>query len=146
MKGRDAGDTLASVGTARSASWPPLPVLPAWCRAIYLCEADFMVRIRELASTVRTVGPGSDQRTRIASPYPARHGANEMANNDNHNQRGGRHEQHVKTGEQSHKNDQGGSGGSQSGSSSGSRSSPGSSRGGSHEDHVRTGEQSHKND
>jgi hypothetical protein len=43
--------------------------------------------------------------------------------------RGGSHEQHVKAGEQSHKNTESGS----------------SSRGGSHEQHVKAGEQSHKN-
>ncbi|WP_306224326.1 hypothetical protein [Bosea beijingensis] len=56
-------------------------------------------------------------------------------------QRGGSHEQHVKAGEQSHKNDgssktQGGSGDSQ----------VGGQRGGSHEQHVKAGQQSHKND
>ena len=56
-----------------------------------------------------------------------------MASNDN--TRGGSHEQHVKAGEQSHKNDD------HSKSAGGS-----SSRGGSHEQHVKAGEQSHKND
>ncbi|MCX7515166.1 hypothetical protein [Frateuria sp. STR12] len=59
-----------------------------------------------------------------------------MANsNDN---RGGSHEQHVKAGEQSHKNDNSKS----ASSSSGNRGS----QGGSHEQHVKAGEQSHKND
>ena len=48
--------------------------------------------------------------------------------------RGGSHEQHVKTGEQSRKN----TGGSESGHESGTR-------GGSHEQHVKAGEQSRKN-
>ena len=47
--------------------------------------------------------------------------------------RGGSHEQHVKAGEQSHKN----TGSEKSGSEG--------SRGGSHEQHVKAGEQSHKN-
>ena len=48
------------------------------------------------------------------------------------------HEQHVKAGQQSHKNE---------GSSSHSKSaSSESSRGGSHEQHVKAGQQSHKND
>ena len=51
-------------------------------------------------------------------------------------ERGGSHEQHVKAGEQSHKNTSGGSG---------SKESEGSTRGGSHEQHVKAGEQSHKN-
>jgi hypothetical protein len=54
------------------------------------------------------------------------------------NTRGGSHEQHVKAGEQSHKNT-----GSSSGSSNQSQSA--GSRGGSHEQHVKAGQQSHKN-
>ncbi|WP_439815522.1 hypothetical protein [Zavarzinia sp. CC-PAN008] len=46
---------------------------------------------------------------------------------------GGSHEQHVKAGQQSHKN---------SGSSD---SKQASSRGGTHEQHVKAGQQSHKN-
>jgi hypothetical protein len=51
---------------------------------------------------------------------------------------GGSHEQHVKAGQQSHKNEgsSSGSGGNKSGSGT---------RGGSHEQHVKAGEQSHKN-
>ena len=56
--------------------------------------------------------------------------------NDN---RGGSHEQHVKAGEQSHKNDDKSK--SASSASSGNRGS----QGGSHEQHVKAGEQSHKN-
>lgn len=53
------------------------------------------------------------------------------------NTRGGSHEQHVKAGQQSHKNSPGSS-------SSGTKSaSP--SHGGSHEQHVKAGQQSHKN-
>lgn len=47
------------------------------------------------------------------------------------------HEQHVKAGQQSHKNE---------GSSHSKSASSGSSRGGSHEQHVKAGQQSHKND
>lgn len=46
--------------------------------------------------------------------------------------RGGSHEQHVKAGQQSHKN-------------SGSKSSSSSKSESSHEKHVKAGEQSHKN-
>jgi len=53
---------------------------------------------------------------------------------------GGSHEQHVKAGEQSHKNTSSGS--SSRGGKSGSGSS---SQGGTHEQHVKAGEQSHKN-
>jgi hypothetical protein len=71
-----------------------------------------------------------------------------MATNEN---QGGSHEQHVKAGQQSHKNTQ--SGGSQSsGSSSGGSHSTASksddeksTRGGTHEQHVKAGQQSHKN-
>ncbi|MGN2254912.1 hypothetical protein ACFWZ4_16180 [Frateuria sp. GZRe12] len=60
--------------------------------------------------------------------------------NDN---RGGSHEQHVKAGEQSHKNDDRSKSAS---SSSGNRgSSQSGSQGGSHEQHMKAGEQSHKN-
>ena len=55
---------------------------------------------------------------------------------------GGTHDQHVKAGQQSHKND----GTKQSGSGSGSRSSSGGMRGGSSEQHAEAGRQSHKND
>ena len=47
--------------------------------------------------------------------------------------RGGSREQHVKAGEQSHKD------------TDSEKSSSESSRGGTHEQHVRAGEQSHKN-
>jgi len=56
----------------------------------------------------------------------------------NNGSQGGSHEQHVKAGEQSHKNDGSSSSNNQSNESSGTR-------GGSHEQHVRAGEQSHKN-
>ena len=56
-----------------------------------------------------------------------------MANE--HNPRGGTHEQHVKAGEQSHK------GAPQQG---GGREGGQSERGGTHEQHVKAGEQSHK--
>lgn len=52
---------------------------------------------------------------------------------------GGTHEQHVKAGEQSHKNTGSGS------STKGGEKSGSSSQGGSHEQHVKAGEQSHKN-
>jgi hypothetical protein len=60
----------------------------------------------------------------------------EMANQEH--TRGGSHEQHVKAGEESHKNNP-----SQSGSNREKESS--GTRGGSHEQHVKAGEQSHKN-
>lgn len=63
-----------------------------------------------------------------------------MPNNNRENEQGGRsgtqggtHEQHVKAGQQSHKND-------------GNKQSGGGQRGGSHEQHVKAGQQSHKND
>lgn len=59
---------------------------------------------------------------------------NTPSNQDN--TRGSSHEQHVKTGQQSHKNDDQGS----------SARNASGSRGGSHEQHVKAGEQSHKND
>jgi hypothetical protein len=49
---------------------------------------------------------------------------------------GGTHEQHVKAGQQSHKNSDSGSHDSES---------QGSTRGGTHEQHVKAGQQSHKN-
>jgi hypothetical protein len=55
---------------------------------------------------------------------------------------GGTHEQHVKAGQQSHKND----GNKQSGSGSGSGSRSGGTRGGTPEQHAEAGRQSHKND
>jgi hypothetical protein len=67
-----------------------------------------------------------------------------MANSND--TRGGSHEQHVKAGEQSHKNDDRSK---SAGSSSGNRGNQGGSQsgtqGGSHEQHVKAGEQSHKN-
>ena len=56
---------------------------------------------------------------------------------------GGTHEQHVKAGEQSHKNT--GSGSSSHDKKSGESKSGSSTQGGSHEQHVKAGEQSHKN-
>ncbi|MGO7790217.1 hypothetical protein [Rhizobium ruizarguesonis] len=53
---------------------------------------------------------------------------------------GGTHEQHVKAGQQSHKND------SNARSASVGRDAQSSgTRGGSHEQHVKAGQQSHKN-
>lgn len=139
--GRDADDATLRFGAAAGASAGHHAACGG--ELVHGCEVGFMARTRGVALATRTVGPGSDRRTRIASfPSASSSGVNEMANNDN-NQRGGNHEQHVKAGEQSHKNNPGGS---HSGSGSGgSRSSSGGSRGGSHEDHVRTGEQNHKN-
>jgi len=69
-----------------------------------------------------------------------------MASNKNSSRsgnQGGSHEQHVKAGQQSHKND----GNKQSGSGSGSRSGgSGGTRGGTPEQHAEAGRQSHKND
>ena len=61
--------------------------------------------------------------------------------NTNQGNRGGdhaSHEQHVKAGQQSHKNQEGKQASLGSGSSG--------QRGGSHEQHVKAGQQSHKND
>lgn len=51
--------------------------------------------------------------------------------NTTQNKQGGTHEQHVKAGSQSHKNQP--------------QSASGSSRGNTHEQHVKAGSQSHKN-
>ncbi len=65
------------------------------------------------------------------------------------NTRGGSHEQHVKAGEQSHKNTPATHGSQDSQPASGQKASSGSShggtQGGTHEQHVRAGQQSHKN-
>ncbi|MBB3440685.1 hypothetical protein LVY75_19825 [Sinorhizobium sp. B11] len=53
---------------------------------------------------------------------------------------GGSHEQHVKAGQQSHKNT-----GSQQQASSRDNQSSSGTRGGTHEQHVKAGQQSHKN-
>jgi hypothetical protein len=53
---------------------------------------------------------------------------------------GGSHEQHVKAGQQSHKNTD-----TKQASSSKNDQSPSGSRGGSQEQHVKAGQQSHKN-
>ncbi len=55
-----------------------------------------------------------------------------MADNKHTGTQGGTHEQHVKAGEQSHKN-------------TGSHAGGGHSQGGTHEQHVKAGQQSHKN-
>nr|WP_245442367.1 hypothetical protein [Rhizobium chutanense] len=60
---------------------------------------------------------------------------NRMAN------QGGTHEQHVKAGQQSHKNDSK----DRSASSGGRDAQSSGTRGGSHEQHVKAGQQSHKN-
>ncbi len=59
--------------------------------------------------------------------------------------RGGTHEQHVKAGQQSHKNDDRTH---HAGERDSDRRESGGhgERGGSHEQHVRVGQQSHKND
>ena len=57
---------------------------------------------------------------------------------------GGSHEQHVKAGEQSHKNTGSQSAGSGSNKTSDNNQTSGT-RGGSHEQHVNAGQQSHKN-
>ncbi|MBB3385021.1 MULTISPECIES: hypothetical protein [unclassified Rhizobium] len=57
---------------------------------------------------------------------------------------GGTHEQHVKAGQQSHKNMDNDN--TRNASASGSREQhSGGSRGGTHEQHVKAGQQSHKN-
>jgi len=57
------------------------------------------------------------------------------------NERGGTHEQHVRAGQQSHKNDE-----TRQGRARDDDNNNNSNRGGSHEQHVRAGQQSHKND
>ena len=61
----------------------------------------------------------------------------------NHGSHGGSHEQHVKAGQQSHKNTPAGSSASEKTHESTSEGS--GTRGGSHEQHVKAGQQSHKN-
>jgi len=56
---------------------------------------------------------------------------------------GGTHDQHVKAGQQSHKNEQQNQGTRQA-SASDNRNNE-STRGGTHEQHVKAGQQSHKN-
>jgi hypothetical protein len=65
-----------------------------------------------------------------------------MANKGKSGKQGGTHEQHVKAGQQSHKND----GNQQSGSRSGGSAGSGGTRGGTPEQHAEAGRQSHKND
>ncbi len=55
---------------------------------------------------------------------------------------GGNHEQHVKAGQQSHKNT---SGSSSASAKHDEHSSSKSTQGGTHEQHVKAGQQSHKN-
>jgi hypothetical protein len=55
------------------------------------------------------------------------------------------HEQHVRAGEESHKNTPGKSGPNQSGGANQSTGSKGGARRGSSEQHAKAGEQSHKN-
>jgi hypothetical protein len=60
--------------------------------------------------------------------------------------RGGSHEQHVKAGEQSHKNTPAAHEPQTAHSKSGEHSGSGrSTQGGTHEQHVKAGQQSHKN-
>jgi hypothetical protein len=73
-----------------------------------------------------------------------------MANSNNQTApgRGGdhaSHEQHVRAGQESHKNTPGKSGTTQSGGANQSTGSNGGTRGGSSEQHAKAGEQSHKN-
>ncbi len=55
--------------------------------------------------------------------------------------RGGTHDQHVKAGEQSHKN----TGSSHASHDDKTAHEKGSTQGGTHEQHVKAGQQSHKN-
>jgi len=64
----------------------------------------------------------------------------DMPNNGNN--QGGSHEQHVKAGQQSHKNADAGSNRDRDDKANTGDSS---NRGGSHEQHVKAGQQSHKN-
>jgi hypothetical protein len=68
---------------------------------------------------------------------PANKSTSRSSSKESGSTRGGSHEEHVKAGEQSHKNT--------SGSGSKESESEGSTRGGSHEQHVKAGQQSHKN-
>lgn len=60
---------------------------------------------------------------------------------NSNNNRGGSHEQHVRAGEQSHKNDE-----TRQGRGREDDDNDNKTRGGSHEQHVKAGRQSHKND
>ncbi|MBB5664656.1 hypothetical protein GGE68_002853 [Rhizobium leguminosarum] len=75
---------------------------------------------------------GSTPEVDVASFKPKE---NRMAN------QGGTREQHVKAGQQSHKNDTN----VRSASSGGRDAQSSGTRGGSHEQHVKAGQQSHKN-
>lgn len=84
-----------------------------------------------LKSGTHPLGAGFPIEVDVASFKPKE---NRMAN------QGGTHEQHVKAGQQSHKND------SNARSASVGRDAQSSgTRGGSHEQHVKAGQQSHKN-
>ena len=66
-----------------------------------------------------------------------------MANTEH--TRGGTQEQHVKSGQQSHKTTDTGSQGSQKPNEAGRGKMGGGTQGGTHEQHVKAGQQSHKN-
>ena len=66
-----------------------------------------------------------------------------MANQKGTGTQGGTHEQHVKAGQQSHKNTDTKTSDSKSASKGDSKS--GGTQGGTHEQHVNAGKQSHKN-
>ena len=65
--------------------------------------------------------------------------------NTGNNNRGGSYEQHVKAGQQSHKNSDSGSSASTGRDTDKTSDRGGSSQGGTHEQHVKAGQQSHKN-
>lgn len=81
-------------------------------------------------------------RTAIAPFFLCAHEVTNMANTNQGNHGGDHasHEQHVKAGQQSHKNQEGKE------ASQNESGSSGGQRGGSHEQHVKAGQQSHKND
>jgi hypothetical protein len=74
-------------------------------------------------------------------------GSRKMADQNTRTQ-GGTHEQHVRAGEQSHKNNPSANVGQQRADSQNERAREGEhagTQGGSHEQHVKAGQQSHKN-
>lgn len=81
-------------------------------------------------------------RTAIAPFFLSAHEVTNMANTNQGNRGGDHasHEQHVKSGEHSHKNQEGKQASQDESGSSGGQ------RGGSHEQHVKAGQQSHKKD
>ncbi|MGZ2404780.1 hypothetical protein ACVIKO_002040 [Rhizobium ruizarguesonis] len=104
-----------------------LPTRPVRFLISFFSSGDHEI----LKSGTHPLGAGFPIEVDVASFKPKE---NRMAN------QGGTHEQHVKAGQQSHKND------SNARSASVGRDAQSSgTRGGSHEQHVKAGQQSHKN-